>query len=174
MSVSSFGATLQSGLLNALGREPSLHFSPGLFAPLLLGAGQFVGLIAIVPAALIVLALLAQQTLLFTISKLKPKASRISMPKNAKSKFGLGGLFEFAKSFVKLLVFSLCLGLFLNANFDTILGASAASEGGAILVLLDLMTSSLSLAVLIATVIAIIDYGWQILEHQRKNRMSHK
>jgi len=75
---------------------------------------------------------------------------------------------------VKLLVFSLCLGLFLNANFDTILGASAASEGGAILVLLDLMTSSLSLAVLIATVIAIIDYGWQILEHQRKNRMSHK
>ena len=84
ISVSSFGATLQIGLFNALGREPSLHFSPGLFAPLLLGAGQFVGLMAIVPAALIVLALLAQQTLLFTSSKLKPKASRISIPKNAR------------------------------------------------------------------------------------------
>jgi len=59
ISVSSFGATLQIGLFNALGREPSLHFSPGLFALLLLGAGQFVGLMAIVPAALIVLALLA-------------------------------------------------------------------------------------------------------------------
>jgi len=162
ISVSSFGATLQIGLFNALGREPSLHFSLGLFAPLLLGAGQFFGLMAIVPAALIVLALLEQQTLLFTSSKVKPKASRISIPKNVKNKFGRGGLFEFAKSFVKILGFLLCLGLFLNANFDTIVGASAASEGGAILVLLYLVTSFLSLAVLIATVIAIIDYGWQI------------
>jgi len=146
-------------------REPSLHFSPGLFAPLLLGAGQFVGLMAIMPAALIVLALLARRTFLFTSSKLKPKASRISILKNAKNKFGRGGLFEFAKSFVKLLVFSLCLGLFLNANFDTIVVTSAASERGAISVLFDLMTSFLSLAVLIAAVIAIIDYGWQVSEH---------
>ena len=129
---------------------------------------------AIMAAALIVLALLAQRTLLFTSSKLKPKASRISILKNAKNKFGRGGLFEFAKSFVKLLVFSLCLGLFLNANFDTIVGTSAASERGAISVLFDLTTSFLSLAVLIAAVIAIIDYGWQVSEHQRKNRMSHK
>lgn len=79
-----------------------------------------------------------------------------------------------SKSFVKLTVYSLCLALFLWANADIVVGASAGTDRGAILVLFDLLISFLSLVVLIAASIAIIDYGWQVMEHQRKNRMSHK
>lgn len=140
----------------------------------MLGAGSFVAIFAAVPAILILLGLVSQRTLLFTPSKLQPKISRISVLKNTKNKFGRGGLFEFAKSFVKLLVFSLCLALFLNFNFNVIVGAAGASERGAILILFDLMSSFLSLAVLIAASVAVIDHGWQLMEHQRKNRMSHK
>lgn len=173
-TISNLGVSLQSGLLAAFNPMQNLVFSPGLFAPLLSAGGSFVAIFAAVPATLIVLGLISQRTLLFTPSKLQPKASRISVLKNAQNKFGRGGLFEFAKSFVKLLVFSLCLALFLNSNFDIIVGTAAAGQRGAILVLFDLLGSFLSLAVLIAASIAVIDYGWQVMEHQRKNRMSHK
>ncbi|MGB7319144.1 MAG: flagellar type III secretion system protein FlhB [Planktotalea sp.] len=171
---SDLGTTLQSALTRAFEHGNPLGFSSGYFAPFLLSGGSFVALFAAIPAVLIVLALIAQRALLFTPSKLQPKLSRISPFKNAKNKFGRGGLFEFAKSFTKLMVYSSCLALFLKWNFDSIVGASAGSERGALLILFALLKSFLSFAVLIAAVIAAIDLGWQLLEHQRKNRMSHK
>lgn len=173
-AASNLGTSLQLALGKAFDTRNTLVFSSGYFAPFLMSSGTFVAQFALVPAALILLALLAQRALLFTPSKLKPKLSRISPLKNAKNKFGRGGLFEFAKSFTKLLVYSLCLALFLRWNFDGIVGASSGSERGALLVLFSLLKSFLSFAVLIAAVIGTIDLGWQILEHQRKNRMSHK
>ncbi len=171
---SDLGTSLQLALSKAFDTRNLLAFSSSYFAPFLLSGGKFVALFAIIPATLIVLALIAQRALLFTPSKIKPKLSRISVLKNAKNKFGRSGLFEFAKSFTKLMVYSLCLALFLKWNFDSIVGASAGSERGALLVLFSLLKSFLSIAVLIAAVIGGIDLGWQILEHQRKNRMSHK
>lgn len=173
-AISNLGVVLQTSLREAANPQRSLVFSSGVFAPILLGAGSFVGLFAAGPACLIVVALVSQRALIFTLSKLMPKLSRISVIKNAGNKFGRGGLFEFAKSFVKLTVYSLCLALFLWANADIVVGASAGTDRGAILVLFDLLISFLSLVVLIAAAIAIIDYGWQVMEHQRKNRMSHK
>ena len=173
-AASSLGTSLQIALSKAFDTRNSLGFSSGYFAPFLLQAGGFVAVFALIPAAMIILALIAQRALLFTPSKLQPKLSRLSVLKNAKNKFGRNGLFEFAKSFTKLLVYSLCLALFLSLNFDRIVGASAGSERGALLVLFSLLKAFLSIAVLIAAVIAAIDFGWQVLEHQRKNKMSHK
>lgn len=173
-ATSDLGSSLQTALTGAFDARNSLVFSAGYFGPFLMSAGQYVALFAFVPAMLILLALVAQRALLFTPSKLQPKLSRISPLKNAKNKFGRSGLFEFAKSFTKLMVYSLCLTLFLTWNFDQIIGASAGSERGALLVLFDLLATFLSFAVLIAIVIAAIDYGWQVFEHHRKNMMSFK
>ena len=173
-AVSQLGSGLQTSMRQAFDHANSLDFSASMFAPVLYEACRFVALFALVPASLIILALLAQRALLFTPNKLQPKLSRLSILKNAQNKFGRSGLFEFAKSFVKLFIYSLCLALFLGSHFDTIIGVSAASERGAILVLFDLLKSFLGLAVLIAASIGALDYGWQLMEHQRKNRMSHK
>lgn len=171
---SNLGTSLQNSMARAFDTRNMLTFSNGYFAPVLVSGGRFVAFAALLPGLLIVLALIAQRALLFTPSKLQPKLSRISILKNAGNKFGRSGLFEFAKSFVKLLVYSLCLTLFLRRNFDSIVGASAGTDRGALLLLFHLLQSFLGLAVLVAAVIAAIDFGWQVFEHQRKNRMSHK
>ncbi|WP_170771004.1 flagellar type III secretion system protein FlhB [Ruegeria lacuscaerulensis] len=126
------------------------------------------------PAAAVLLCLIAQRALIFAPSKLKPKLSRISIPSNAKNKFGRGGLFEFAKSFVKLVIYGTCLALFLRANLDQILSASAAPAKASLLLMMNLLFRFLFIVVAVALAIGAVDYLWQYAEHIRKNRMSRK
>ncbi|SDX69453.1 flagellar biosynthetic protein FlhB [Ruegeria halocynthiae] len=128
----------------------------------------------IVPAAAVLFSLIAQRALIFAPDKLKPRASRISIISNAKNKFGRGGLFEFAKSFVKLLIYGTCLALFLRANLSEILTTSAAPERSSIWLMMNLLTRFLFIVITIALAIGVIDYLWQHAEHLRKNRMSRK
>ncbi len=127
-----------------------------------------------VPAAAVLLSLIAQRALVFAPDKLKPRASRISIPSNAKNKFGRGGLFEFAKSFVKLLIYGTCLALFLRAHLPEILTASAAPARSSILLMMNLLFRFLFIVITIALAIGVVDYLWQHAEHLRKNRMSRK
>lgn len=126
------------------------------------------------PAAAVLLSLIAQRALIFTPSKLMPKLSRISIPSNAKNKFGRGGLFEFAKSFVKLTIYGTCLALFLRSNLTEILSASAAPAQSSILLMISLLFRFLFIVITIALTIGVVDFLWQYAEHIRKNRMSRK
>ena len=63
--------------------------------------------IFLLPTLTVLLAVIAQRALVFTTSKLAPKAERISPLSGLKNKFGRKGLFEFAKSFAKLLIISM-------------------------------------------------------------------
>ena len=130
--------------------------------------------IFIVPAVLVLVTILAQRAFVVTPSKLVPKISRISIIKNAQNKFGRSGLFEFAKSFVKLTIYSICLGLFLNANMEDIVGVIQADAGIAVALLGELALVFLFVVVLVASVIGTIDAVWQHQEHIRKNRMTRK
>ncbi len=78
----------------------------------------FTGLSAwfILPAGCALLSLFATRTIVFSPGKLAFKASRINPISNAKNKYGLSGLFEFGKSAVKLIVYSIVLGIFLKAR----------------------------------------------------------
>ncbi|NVO56823.1 flagellar biosynthesis protein FlhB [Rhodobacteraceae bacterium B1Z28] len=143
-------------------------------AGMLKGALIPVALMFALPAAAVLLSLIAQRALIFAPSKLKPKLSRISIPSNAKNKFGRGGLFEFAKSFVKLVIYGTCLALFLRANLTEILSASAAPAQSSILLMMNLLFRFLFIVIAIALAIGIVDYLWQYAEHIRKNRMSRK
>ncbi len=126
------------------------------------------------PAAAVLLSLIAQRALIFAPSKLKPKLSRISIPSNAKNKFGRGGLFEFAKSFAKLATYCICLTLFLHHNLSDILSASAAPARSSAMLLMNLLFRFLFIVIAVALVIGAVDYLWQYTEHMRKNRMSRK
>lgn len=127
-----------------------------------------------VPALIVVLSIFAQRGFLFTLSKIVPKASRISLISNAKNKFGRSGLFEFSKSFSKLIVYAVCLALFLRAKLPQIVAAAQTSPQESVLLLARLCTEFLLLVVLISAVIGGIDALWQHKEHIRKNRMSRK
>lgn len=175
-TVSQFGATLVV-FLDQPDELAPLVFSGlmqapfgGLFQNLFSALGPWFA----IPAAAVLLSILAQRAFVFAPSKLALKASRISIVSNAKNKFGRSGLFEFFKSFVKLLLYSICLGVFLNYKLPEIVGSISTSPRVAIVLMVRLCIEFMFLTLLIATVLGGIDAVWQHQEHLRKNRMSRK
>ncbi|WP_353473535.1 flagellar type III secretion system protein FlhB [Salipiger sp. H15] len=126
------------------------------------------------PALAVLLALLATRGLVFTPSKLAPKPSRLSPLENARNKYGPRGLFEFFKSFGKLCLYSLVLGVFLSSRLEQITASVALSSGAAAALLAGLMRDLLGLAVLLALVLGVVDQLWQREDHLRRHRMSQK
>lgn len=127
-----------------------------------------------VPALAAVSSLAAQRAIVIAPKKLEPKLSRISLVSNAKNKFGRSGLFEFAKSAVKLAIYSAGLGLYLNSHWQGILSTLVLPPRQIVLELARLSTGFILLSAMITLVIGAVDFLWQRSEHLRKNRMSHK
>ena len=173
--------------LAALGDTMVVLFDQApMLAPLFASSGQTLsgGLLVavavpllpffVVPMVLVLASLFAQQAVILAPEKLKPKGSRISPLDNAKNKFGRNGLFEFAKSFVKLVVIAALLWLFVMSRMERIVATVYMAAGVAVTELLWLVIEFLGLVFLIMLVIGGIDFFWQRAEHLRKNRMSHK
>lgn len=139
-------------------------------------AEVFMGLSAwfFLPAGLALLSLFATRTMVFSPSKLTFKASRINPISNAKNKYGLSGLFEFGKSAVKLIVYSVVLGIFLKARLPELEGSLYADPGGIGALLGDVLIDFMLVVCIVALAIGGIDFLWQHFDHLRKNRMSHK
>lgn len=175
-TVTQFGSALMV-LLDQPDRLADLVFSDHMQAPF---GGLLQSLFSTlapwfsVPAAAVLLSIVAQRALVFAPTKLKPKASRISIISNAKNKFGRSGLFEFSKSFAKLLLYSICLGVFLRLKLPDIVGTIGTSPRTAILLMVRLCIEFLFLTLVIAAALGGIDAVWQHGEHIRKNRMSRK
>lgn len=127
-----------------------------------------------IPAAAVLLSILAQRGFVAAPDKLRPKLSRISIAANARNKFGRSGLFEFAKSFAKLLLYSACLGAFLKSRLPAMVAAAGSEPATAVALLARMSLEFLCLALVIAAGIGTVDAIWQHNEHRRKNRMSHK
>jgi flagellar biosynthesis protein FlhB len=128
----------------------------------------------LLPGLVSFLALVAQRGLVFAGEKLAPKLSRIDPLQNAKQKFGRTGLFEFAKSAVKLLVTGCLLGWFLARNMSEIMMTAGLPAGAVSGVMTGLLLRFLMLVAAIALVIGLADFGWQRLEHLRRNKMSRQ
>jgi flagellar biosynthesis protein FlhB len=128
----------------------------------------------LVPGLAVFAYLVASRSLIFTPEKLAPKLSRISPFSNAKQKFGRTGLFEFAKSFVKLGVISAVLTLFLLQNSDDVIGTLYLMPALSTAFLTRLFVQFLWIVVIIAVITGGIDFIWQRAQHIRQNRMSRK
>ena len=91
-----------------------------------------------------------------------------------KNKFGRGGLFEFAKSTVKLCIYSIVLGVFLYSKLPEILSTLYLTPALIGVSLARLTLSFLLIVLAISLAIGAVDFMWQKAEHTRKNRMSRK
>lgn len=134
------------------------------------------GLIAwfTIPAGLALMAVFAQNAMVFAPDKLIPKISRLNPISNAKNKYGLTGLFEFAKSFVKLVVYSIALGVFLTWRMPEMAGSLHAEPRGIGALMVQVIVEFMMVVCLVALAIGALDYMWQRFDHHRKHRMSHK
>lgn len=127
-----------------------------------------------IPAAMVILAIIMQRGFVFAPSKLEFKLSRVSPISQAKNKFGRNGLFEFAKSFSKLVLYSTVLFIFLVGRLPDIMVAMALSPGQVTATMLGLCVSLMSIVLVLALALGFVDYAWQRAEHLRTNRMSRK
>lgn len=142
-------------------------------------AGSIVGevMVALAPLFLlpigaVLLSLFAQQAVVFSGDKLAPKFSRISILSNAKNKFGLSGLMEFAKAAVKLLAIGTALFFYLAHGIDRMLGMAAVEARTFGALLMETLAALLTITTLIAITIGALDFVWQRFNHTRKLRMS--
>lgn len=130
--------------------------------------------LAVIPGVMALAVLLALRGLIFAPSKLAPKLSRLSPLSNAKQKFGLTGLMEFAKSLVKLGIYIAVLWLFLAARMERILATATQNPRQVTLELLRLLVEFLTIIAVIMVAIAVLDRLWQVFDHARRQRMSHQ
>jgi flagellar biosynthetic protein FlhB len=126
------------------------------------------------PAILALLAIFAQKSFVFVPSKLQPKINRISVLANAKNKFGRQGLFEFAKSLTKLLVYATVLAMFLVGRTPEIIQTVRLEPSIAAATMVSTALAFIIIVLLVAAAIGTLDFLWQHAEHIRKNRMSRK
>lgn len=178
-----FGQASLSAFANTasylLSRADGVAGRTAVFDSAMLGA--WVGELAIfaapwflLPMGAAVAALAAQRAVVFAPDKLLPKLNRIDPVKNAGQKFGRNGLFEFVKSFVKLVLIAVLLGNFLISRMPRILISQGYDPGIVAAELAALIQEFMVLVVVLALAFGIIDYFWQRLEHLRRNRMSRQ
>lgn len=126
------------------------------------------------PALAVLAALLGQRAIVVAPERLQPRLSRIDPFANARQKFGRAGLFEFAKSAVKLVVISLLLGWFLTDRLPQVLFAQGGDAGSVSAGLGRLIVDFLALMLGLGVATGALDYLWQRHEHLRRNRMSRQ
>ncbi|MCC5968426.1 MAG: flagellar biosynthesis protein FlhB [Pararhodobacter sp.] len=146
----------------------------GALDALMLALAKALAPVFILPPLAVVATLFALRGIVFAPEKLKPKASRISVVSNAKNKFGPTGLFEFAKSAVKLTIYATVLWLFLAARLPRLIATIQLSAGQAVAEMMRLIVEFLILVVIIMAAIGAVDYFWQQFDHRRRQRMSHQ
>lgn len=128
----------------------------------------------VIPGVAVLATLLATRALIFAPEKLMFRLNRISPLAAAKQKFGREGLFEFAKSFAKLVVVSVLLGWFLMRNASDILATQRLEAGLSSAYMLRLVLEFVVIVLVVSLVVGTVDYLWQRAQHARRNRMSRK
>lgn len=152
-------------------------FRPGgrhTIAPLIWSVTIAVSIWLLLPVIAALLAAFVQGALVFAPTKLKPKLSRISPISNAKQKFGADGIFNFFKSFIKLVVFSTVLAMVFAARIDEILIMPQLPILGAMSLTAELAFRFMVAATVAVLAISAIDLFWQRAQFLRRQRMSLK
>lgn len=134
----------------------------------------FLGILFGVPAIAVLTSVIAQRSVTFAPTKIAPKLNRISPLSVAKQKFGTAGLFEFFKSFLKLVIFSVCLALFIKSELPQMMVTTGIESQLSIAYLGKLILNFLAIVICVSAVIGGVDFTFQYFEHRRKLMMTRK
>ena len=126
----------------------------------------------VVPMVAALLAVAAQSGMIFSPEKLLPKLSRISPIASIGQKFGRDGLFSFVKSCAKLIVVCVLVGVLVRQHGNDLLISLRVDPSQSMDLMVQILIEFLLLALLSTLVFGGLDYGWQFLQHRRRNRMS--
>lgn len=140
---------------------------------LLTMAGAILPLFAL-PALAALGSILAQRAMIFAPEKLEMKLSRISPLTSAKQKFGRDGLFDFAKSAVKMAVVGGLLAWQLARHAPDLFVSLQLTPAQSTGIMLQTVLGFLFIVTLFSAAVGGLDYLWQRNRHLQRNRMSRK
>lgn len=126
------------------------------------------------PVVLVLALLIGQRSIVAAPSKLKPKLSRINPIENAKQKYGATGLFEFAKSTIKLTAIAVILGLVLISEFERLPRYAQIPPRQIAPVLTDAFWNIMIGVLIFSIAVALIDIMWQRHSFAKKMRMTQQ
>lgn len=126
------------------------------------------------PAALALMALLAQRAVVFAPEKLMPRVSRIDPFATARHRFGIEGLAEFAKGTVKMCLVGMLVTTFIRTHLVQIMQTVAESPGIGSAMMTGLIVDFIVLVLVIMAAFGALDYLWQRHRHIKRNRMSRQ
>lgn len=127
-----------------------------------------------VPAALAVLCLLAQGSLVVAPERLAPRLQRVSPLAALKQRFGADGLGDFVKGLVKIALYGFLLGHTVWRALPDLLDAAAEAPAVAMLAILGLTLDLVVVIVAVAFVLGAADLLWQRLLFLRRMRMTRR
>ena len=126
------------------------------------------------PAAVVLALLLAQRGIVFAPSRIEWKLSRISPLSNARNKYGVTGMVEFAKSVVKLTALGavICIAVAREADRLAQYVQLDARQAGPLL--MHQFRLILTGVLILSGALAGFDVIWQWLHHLKKMRMTYQ
>ena len=126
----------------------------------------------LVPAAAVLISIIAQQAFVVAPEKVVPKLNRISPISGAKNKFGLNGMVEFLKTFIKMSFVSILVGIYMYRTQDQIIASAQMGPTGLSMMLAKVMVDILVIVTILAVLVGIGDFLWQKYSHNKKLLMS--
>lgn len=115
---------------------------------------------------------LAQSGILFTAEKLKPQWSRINPLEGFKRIFGPDGLFQFGKTFLKLIVVGFICWMVLKPHMRQFENMAAMPPAAILPLARDMAIALMAAALIFLSFTAGADYIWQKFRFAKRMRMS--
>lgn len=154
----------------------TLDVSGGDLMPLVWKLSEIMA-IALVPSFLIFMAFgffgaIVQTGPLLSSEPIKPKLSKISPMKGFKKLFSLKSLADFLKSLLKMVVIGVVVWVIIYRHRDTLIDLPYNSIGGTVLFNQQVFLEMVIGVLVIAAIMAILDFLYQRFEFMKEQRMS--
>ena len=135
--------------------------------------------IALIPSLLVFMAFgffgaIIQTGPLFSPEPIKPKLSKISLAKGAKKLFSMKSMVDFVKSLVKMAVLGVVVWVILYRHRDVLIDLPFVSIADTVMFNRQVFLEMVIGVLVIAAVMAILDYMYQRFEFLKEQRMSQK
>jgi flagellar biosynthetic protein FlhB len=150
-------------------RDATMLLRQGLSGLVLPLAGWFA-----LPAAVALLAILAQGGQVVAATRIAPAWRKISPLAAIRQRFGAAGLVEFAKGLVKSTIIAAVMGHYIFQTGPAILSSMTLAPRQIVVVMLRAVVDVALLTAAITLVVGLFDLVWQRLHHLQRHRMSRK
>lgn len=128
----------------------------------------------LLPMLAAILAIMAQRGFIFAPDKIAFKGSRINPLAALGQRFGREGLFTFGKGLAKLVAVCVVVATMIPDRAAAVIGAASQEARQSSALMMQIALQFLLLSFLVSLVFGGLDYGWQWLQHRRRNMMTRQ